>query len=368
MHGRPVMLAFCPYPECGSTHLRKAGFTEAVSCIGGKKRQRFLCVACRRKFSENATSLNFRLKKSDLALNAKIFYLCLEGLSNRAIARFYYLSEHCVRLRLRRMSQQALNFHWSAVRTRPINEAICFDGLENFAGSQYDVNNIHHAIGRDSLFTYDFNFASLNRKGFMSPWQKIRLQEIEAESGRYPPNSIRTASRDIIERLSSRCTSLNLLSDEHFQYRRVVQQDLKDREIAHVTVSSKACRNFQNILFPVNHADLMIRQQIGAFSRETIAFSKTAGAMCQKYALYMVYKNYMAPQFTKKHVRRPEAHIKSPAQHLGIENKLLSFADVFHRRSTVRDTEIMSDDWKSFWHGQIPSKYERMTTKTRRRA
>jgi hypothetical protein len=266
------------------------------------------------------------------------------------------------------MAQQALSFHAQLTSEFRINEAVCFDGLENFAGSQYDVNNIQQAIGRDSLFIYDFNLATMNRKGRISPWQKMRLKEIEHEFGRYPANAIRIASRDIITRLHKRCKSpeLSLLSDEHFQYRRVVNEDLCNLKIQHVTISSKACRNFQNILFSVNHADLMIRQQIKAFSRETISFSKTPGAMCQKYALYMVYKNYMAPQFTKKHIRRPKAHEESPAQFLGLCSRMLEFSDVFCRRSVDNDLQGLNEDWKCFWRSEIPAKYHRHTRHRRR--
>lgn len=265
-----------------------------------------------------------------------------------------------MRLRIKRLAQQALAFQARLTKDFKLREAACFDGLENFAGSQYDVNNIQQVIGRDSLFIYDFNYACLNRKGRMSAWQKNRLDEIEAEHGRYPTNAIRTAARDIIKRIHNRSKGeLDLLSDEHFQYRRVMKQDLRHLKINHVTISSKACRNFQNILFSVNHADLMIRQQIKAFSRETISFSKTAGAMCQKYALYMVHKNFMAPQFTKKHVRRPTAHVKSPAQHLGLCDKIFDFKDVFFRRSSVEDLKTMNDDWKCFWQGEVPAKYHR---------
>lgn len=320
----------------------------------------YRCVKCRRRFSENSDQLTFRLRKKDGALNAKIFYLTNENLSNRAVARLFYISEHCVRIRVARLAQQALFFQAELMKDFKISEAICFDGLRNFSSSQYDPNDVNQAIGRDSLFIHDFNFASFNRTGRMSPWQKNRLKEIELEYGRYPTNAIRTACRDLIVRLHMRTTGeLALISDDHFQYRRVVQQDLRHIKINHVTISSKACRNFQNILFSVNHADLMIRQQMKAFARETISFSKTAGAMCQKYALYMIRKNFMTPQFTKKHIRRPAAHTKSPAQHLGICDRILHFADIFHKRSTNADLECMNDDWKCFWRGQVPTQYHR---------
>ena len=306
--------------------------------------------------------MNFRLKKPDPALNAKIFRLCVDGLSNRRIARILYISEHCVRLRLIRLSQRALSFQSEKLKDLQIKEPVCFDGLENFAGSQYDVNNIQQALGQDSLFIYDFNLATMNRKGRMSSWQKNRLKDIESDQGRYNPRAIRVATRKILSRLYLKWgleRPFQLVSDEHFQYRRVVRQDLRDFKIDHATISSKACRNFQNILFPVNHVDLVIRQRVAAFTRETISFSKTHAAMCQKYALYMVYKNYMAPQFTKVHVRRPRAHEKSPAQELGLCSRLLNFEDVFCKQFQSEDKNLLNRDWKYFSEGQIPPEYLR---------
>lgn len=350
----------CLYPKCKSFNVHKAGLSRPRDCLAGRRRQIYRCRDCGRRFSENSDQLTFRLRKKDGALNAKIFYFSNENLSNRAIAKLFYLSEHCVRIRIARLARQALAFQSRQTRDFKISEPICFDGLRNFAGSQYDPNDINQAIGRDSLFIHDFNFASFNRTGRMSPWQKNRMKELETKHGRYPANSIRIASRDAIERLHHRSRErLELISDEHFQYRKVVNEDLSHLRITHATISSKACRNFQNILFSVNHADLMIRQQVKAFARETISFSKTPGAMCQKYALYMVRKNFMAPQFTKKHIRRPFAHNQSPAQHLGICNRKLEFADVFYKRSTEEDLECMSEDWRCFWRGEVPKKYRR---------
>jgi hypothetical protein len=342
--------------------MKRAGFTEVTASFQGKRRQRFRCLGCLHRFSEHASSIHFRLKKPDPALNSKIFRLSLEGISIRRIARFLNISEHCARIRLFRLSRQAFCFHAELLANWKINEAICFDGLENFAGSQYDVNNLQQALGFNSLFIYDFNLATMNRKGHMSEWQKKRLREIEHDFGRYNPNSIRFATQIIISRLVEKWgkkSPFQLISDEHFQYRRVVQIDLRHLKIKHETISAKACRNFQNILFSVNHADLVIRQQLAPFSRETIAFSKTHAVMCQKYALFMVYKNYMAPQFTKVHVRRPQAHLKSPAQEIGMTNRLLDFEDIFYKLPSSNDEELLNDDWKCFVRGEIPAAYER---------
>jgi len=342
-----------------------------VASYQAGRRQRYLCRICRRRFSQNFFSLSYRLKKNDPALNQKIFSLCVHGLSNRAIGRLSFVSPHCVRLRLERMARRALEFQAQLLNGICLSEAICVDGLENFAGSQYDPNNINQAIGRDSLFIYDFNFACLNRKGRTSPWQKQRLSQIEKVHGRYDSRAIRHSFKELVTRLLARIDQttgrLGLLTDEHFQYRRALSEFPRSVRLDHCTISSKACRNFQNILFSVNHADLMIRQQIAAFTRETISFSKTPGAMCQKYALYMVHKNFMAPQFTKTHVRRPNAHVESPAQAVKLTDKILGFPDIFSARSLQAESDL-NPDWKCFWHGRVPEPYHRHPKHRRERA
>ncbi len=355
-------------PHCSSNSVSRSGYSQGLLSLHGRRRQRLRCLSCKRRFTDNFSNLSFRFKKTDPALNGKIFHLCINGIPNRAIARLLHVSEHCVRIRILRMAQQALHFHSHKTRQLLITEGICFDGVENFAGSQYDVNNIQQAIGERSLFIYDFNLASMNRKGHMSDWQKQRLIEINSTLGRYDRSAIRVATREILQRLyEKRAPSFQfrLLSDEHFQYRRAIRRDLRHLKIKHETVSAKACRNFQNILFPVNHADLIIRKQLAAFTRETISFSKTHAAMCQKYALFMVHKNYMAPQFTKLQVRRPEAHKTSPAQHLKLETRILEFRDVFHKRSREKDLQDLNRDFKCFWQSQIPDKYLRRTQQLR---
>jgi hypothetical protein len=358
-------------PNCTSKKYWSHGLSAPVESLGEQRRKRYRCARCLKRFSEHSHLIHFRQKKADRALNAKILTYAVRSISNRCIGRLLYISEHCVRIRIRRLSQQSLCFQAELLSSQKIVEPICMDGLENFAGSQYDVNNIQQAIGRDSLFIYDFNLATMNRKGYMSPWQKRRLAEIQRDQGRYNPRAIRLATKTLLLRLHQQWglnTPFVLLSDEHFQYRRAINQDLRRFRIEHITVSSKACRNFQNILFPVNHADLLIRQRVAAFTRETISFSKTHGSMCQRYALFMISKNFMEPQFTKIHVRRPEAHLKSPAQIAGLTDRILSFKDIFHKAAHPKDLEKLSGDWQHFARGTIPKEFNRYPHHCRRRA
>jgi hypothetical protein len=354
----------CPNPKCDApfSSLRPRGFSRPLNCLYGRQRRRLQCPACGLRCTENVHKIHYRLRHKDPALNAKILELSLQGLSHRKISRFLSISEHSIRIRLQRLAQRALEFHHLSTKNLMISEPLAYDGLENFAASQYDPNNINHAVGRHSLFIYDFNFASLNRKGRMSPWQKRRLQHIVARHGRYDPKAIRIATQDILSRLHQKrdpSRPLLMLSDEHFQYRKVLREDLNLTQTEHQTVSSKACRNYQNILFSVNHADLVIRQNVAAFARETISFSKTPGRMCQRYALFMVHKNYMNAQFTKKQKNRPGADQISPAQRLGLCSKVLGFSDIFARRSLPDAIQDMNPDWQCFWHAKVPHKYLR---------
>jgi transposase-like protein len=355
--------ARCVKDKCGAggRSIVRNGLSGRIESLKNAKRQRYKCKACGFRFSENYNKLHYRLKHKDPSLNSKIFSDFVHGISQRKIARRHQISPSSTRIRLFRLSQRALEFHLQSVSNLSIKEPICVDGLENFAGSQYEPNNINQAIGRDSLFIYDFNFAGLNRKGRTSKWQKLKRDQLDHERGRFDPKAIRISFGQLILRLHGRSqgTPLNILSDEHFQYQRAIQQDLRDLKIRHDRISSKATRNYQNILFAVNHADLLIRNVLAAFKRETISFSKTHGQMCLKYALFMVHKNYMLPQFTKKQVRRIRADSESPAQKLGIAERVLGYCDIFSERSVRERVAHWNEDWKSFWHAEVPERYRR---------
>ena len=349
--------------EARSFEIVRVGFTSPVECLQGKRRQRFKCRVCSRSFTENFFKVHYRLRHKDPSLNYWIFIYFVHGMPLRRIAKLLRISVHSTRIRINRMAKRALEFQLDVSSELRISEPICIDGLENFARSQYEPNNVNHAIGQDSLFTYDVNYACLNRKGRTSSHQKIRLSEIESVEGRFDPQAIRKSFGELVRRLNGRrkdkTKPLVVLSDEHFQYRRAIKYDLRDIEIEHGTISSKVARNFQNILFSVNHSDLVIRKTIAPFARETISFSKTHGMMMQKYGLYVVFKNYMQSQFTKKQKRRPRAHIESPAMALGIFERILDFEDIFSERSVSAVGEKWSEDWRAFWHGQVPEIYHR---------
>jgi hypothetical protein len=278
----------------------------------------------------------------------------VDGLSNRQIARGLGCSAGLVRLRIQKLARHALLEHERRSGSLSIAEPISYDGIENFARSQYEPNNINHAIGSKSLFIYDFDFAALNRKGRMSDRQKRRKAELEDLEGHFPKNAMELSTGRIFKRLHGRCKpgqKLEILSDEHFQYRRAIRKNFKATEIEHTTISSRATRLYRHILFSVNHTDLLLRQCLKAFARETISFSKTHRAMCLKYALLMIWKNYMRPQFVKSHKQDPAANHRTPAMAVGITDKILSFGECFGRRIFESQVEL-NETWKLIYRNE----------------
>ncbi len=322
-------------------------------CYPYRVRQ-FRCRSCNRNFRYTYFKLDFREKKP--GLNCKIFSYMTCGVSNREIARRLETSEHLIRLRVRKLVQWALIKQTERTQALKISEPLVYDGLEAFAKSQYDPNQIQQAIGKESLFIYDFNFVPLNRKGRMSPRQKQVRRLTEEKEGRYPPKAIRISTVEIFSRLYERRADLAqplvIYSDEHFQYRRAVERDLKDLKIHQVTVSSKQTRNYQNCLFSVNHADLLIRQHMGAFSRETICFAKNHARMVGKYVLFMVWKNFFRPQFVKPHKKDPKSNHNTPAMRLGLTKRALEFYEFFDIKRTLAQIHL-NREWTLFHEDQV---------------
>ena len=317
---RTFLPPYCPNSNCKYHRIKNEPFW---SKYGTRRIRRFpycgvryICKHCGKTFGSSFFRLDYRQRV--WGLNEKIFREHRKGVSMRETGREVDKDESFVRYRLKRMARFALLKHVELSGSIKIEEPIVYDGLENFAYSQFDPNNINHAVGKSSLFIYDFNFAPLNRKGMMSPWQKRKKRLLEEEHGHYPRDAIRTKSREIFARLLARSAKpkLTLHTDRHFQYCRAIQWDLDKSKFEHLRTSSKISRNFHNPLFAVNNIDLQARHNLSAFKRETIAFSKHSVAMQESFLLYSVYRNYMRPMYWGTHRSDPECARVSPAMRL----------------------------------------------------
>jgi hypothetical protein len=251
-----------------------------------------------------------------------------------------------VRGRLKKISRWCVLLHAKYTAHLSIQEAITYDGLENFAFSQFDPNNINHAIGKESLFTYDFNYAPLNRKGRMTAKQRTQKKALEEKFGPYPRDAIRVTTKRIFERLIGRCSSsVTVFSDSHYMYEGAGETLPKGR-LEHIKISSKAYRNYQNKLFAVNHLDMLARHSCISFKRETIAFSKHSIAMQEAFMRLVAFKNYMRGTFLKPHKNNPYIDKISPAMSVGLTKHILSFREFFKERVTRTQVQLNKDmEW-----------------------
>lgn len=351
---------YCPNPDC-SWHAIEAGTQERKFRRHGSRpirsfpyvSPRFRCRQCKTLFVASFFSLSYRDRTA--ATYEQIYDLSHNGYSKREIASFLDCSLDTVLRRHQKMAQQGLLIQAQKTKEVVIQESVAYDGLENFSYSQYDPNNINHVAGRDSKFTYDFNFSPLNRKGRMSPWQQKRKKELECNFGAYPSRAIEESTRKILLRLLERSPGELLFhSDNHYAYRRALKSLPGQPSITHLITPAKVARNFRNRLFAINHLDLLTRHHLAAFKRETIAFSKHSIAMIETFALFMVRKNFMRPVFTKKQVNDPRANQESPAMRIGIEKKILLFHEFFKVRLLPTQVKL-NEDWAQFVERREPT-------------
>jgi hypothetical protein len=263
------------------------------------------------------------------------------------------LTEGTIRRKKKKLSRWSLLKWGRDIEDLEITESIAYDGLENFSFSQYEPNYVNHALGRDSLYIYDLNFSPLNRKGRMTKAQVDRLRELDAKYGRFNPRAIQESSLLIFERLFSKAEFLTIHTDDHNAYKRALKA-CRLKNFQHLITPSKLARNYRNRLFAINHADILSRQHLSPFKRETISFAKNSVSMMETYVLFSVFKNYMRPQFVKKHKKNPLANIQSPAMALGLRDRIQSFRQFFRGRITAGQVKL-SEDWLNLFDAWEPS-------------
>jgi hypothetical protein len=316
----------------------------------------FRCYICRKTFPSSIFTFSYRDKRD--ADYGQILEMRGKGCTLRDIAEQLGCSLKTVLRRKSKIARQALLTQTKLLDGLKIKESVAMDGLENFAFSQYDPNNLNHAVGRGTFFCYDFNFAPMNRKGRMSGRQIIRKKQFENKFRKYDPRAIEASSERLFQRLFERCEGeLTLHTDNHYMYRAALARLRGSFQFAHMITPGKVARNFRNRLFAINHIDLLTRQKVASFKRETVSFAKHSVGMLEDFAIFMIQKNFMRMKFLKKHSRDPLSNEETPAMRLGLTNKRLTFYELFAVRITKYQVSL-NDDWLAL--------FERKDTSSRR--
>jgi len=330
---------YCPNPAC----LFHLGSEEKFYIKNGFantnkppfRNQRFKCNRCKIQFSSNTFGLDFR--KRAAGHSEEILHRFLNGISNNSIARLLKISEGTVRDRIKTMARLSVLFE-KENNPNKITENVAYDGFETFTHSQFSPCYINTAVGSHSMFIYHNTFSPLNRKGRMTPEQKIKNQELIKVHGLYPQSSVYEETIYVMKNLSTMAPGRILFTDQHKSYLRAYRSIRCSMNL--VTISSKARRDSSNPLFPINRLHNLYRHYLSSQKRETISFQKHEAALMEKIQLMKIYRNFMNPKFVKKNKFDPHSHEWSPAMYVGAAEKILSFREIFGVRKLISQTKL----------------------------
>ena len=301
---------FCPYAEC-SNHTSLPFKTRWYHIAGRYHTKvygtvvRFKCLNCGRTFSEQTFRLDYYVKKR--LSYRQIFNHITNCGGLRATARIMGVNHQSITNRLMRLAHQGMALQAELLSGFTPNEHLVTDGFESFVSDQYQPNNIHLLVGKDSQFLYTFDFSHLKRKGCMTEFQKAERERREQHyirERRTISNSFKEIA-DVIEELAVRRKGKGketwLFSDMRQEYRQVlaaspVLQELSEQNLfCHITISSKLKRTIHNPLFAVNYYDRELRKDNADHVRETVRFSRNVNNMLERSVVYEMQHNYVKP-------------------------------------------------------------------------
>jgi transposase-like protein len=168
---------FCPRPNCTQHHVEPKSFrykrlraTYQRRC-DGRVIPRFVCLACRRGFSQQSFAVSYWLKRPELTL--PIAQGIVNGAAHRQIARIAGCAPSTVTKRVARLGRHAQLLHRICFASLPpIVEPLNYDDFETFTGTQYHPCGLGTTVGHYSWFLYGLGFAPHRRCGRLSPEQR----------------------------------------------------------------------------------------------------------------------------------------------------------------------------------------------------
>jgi transposase-like protein len=279
------------------------------------------CLTCGRLFSEQTFSTSYWLKRPKLL--PTIAHLSVGGMANRQIARALACAPATVDGQLSRLGRHCLLFQ----RQQPLPLSPCrdivADGLVTFECSQYFPFELVTAVDRDSSFILHFNDAPRRRAGRMTATQRVQRDRLEQQFGRPAPRAVETAMQEVLQEAARGAQTLVVRTDEHRAYRRALQA--LDCPYQHRTTSSRAPRNWHNELFELNALDTFVRHSSANHRRETIAFAKRRQGALERFALFVVWRNWVKRRWEKR-------CRQTPAMLLGLTARVWTIPQILGRR------------------------------------
>ena len=353
---------FCPDSACPNHH--PSPFAHWFDYHGsypscGQMVQRYRCRSCGRTFSKRTLSIDYWTHGH--IDYRQIMEFCALGLSLRGLSRRFHTSVKTIQNRIGRLARVIIPVLSVAQNTIDLDEDLVADGLENFCVSQDFPNNIHLLVGKNSQFTYGFNYALMRRKGTKTQKQKDRCERLYPRVD-FTSHTIKKGFKELVmqmNRVSAGRENLALFTDERVQYRLAlaensdIAQRRKDGSFVHVTINSKEPRTVMNDLFSVNYMDREIRKDMPEYHRETMCFGRNVGNGLERLCVYLFHHN-----FIKRYRIGVAGEERTHAEVAGLTPERIErlIGEVTTERRFIRDGEVVDGGFLDhLWRRQIPT-------------
>ena len=297
---------FCPWPACPE-HQRNSGRLP-VRLHGtylsrhGRRIPRFLCMRCRRTFSQSSFSLLYYLKRPELL--RPVAALLQAGAAHRQIARSIFCAASTVTRLSARLGRHAILLHAHALAALPgpLAEPVVLDHFEVFEFTQDYPFGVATAVGAGSWFWYLLDAAPHRRTGRVSVFQARRLarRPRRPRHGGYRGSAERVF--DHLRRLAGEHQALEVRSDDHPAYKvAAAGRGIHLRRYPNPPRAPKGAprsregRARDRALFPVDALHQLLRHSGAHYRRETLAFGRRLNAIMERLFLTAVWRNFVKP-------------------------------------------------------------------------
>ena len=318
----------CPFHQCAAHRIDDGSFAFRRHGTFRRKNppylvQRFVCLTCRRTFSQQSFSCTYYLKRPELL--EPVARGLVAGSAHRQIARSLDCSHTTVTRLSARLGRHGLLVHQTMLAAiDTIDEAIVYDHFESFSGSQFLPVGIGTPVGADSGLIYGIDYVEHRRPGRLSPIERRIRDEIEAACGKPEPGGYTRAFEQMLAPLLARCAPeqrLAVVTDGHPGYRAALRRHRLRARVDHRIYPnprragkraprSLAVRKRDAAMFPVDQLHALIRHSLAHHRRETIAFCRRVYGMIERLVLAMLWRN-LIKAYSERHPAGGTAAMKA---------------------------------------------------------
>ena len=294
---------------------------------------RFRCRFCRKGFSRQTFRADYRDHRPDV--NGMVFWLLISGVGLRQTARYTGLTFRCIEMKFRKIGRHLRGLNTNLRGFLPADSRLQFDELETYEGRRNTRPlTVPVLIERSSRFVIWGESAPIRPRGKMT---EARLRAIAEDEKRYGPRH--DESRACCLKVLSRGAHLVrdhekvvFESDEKSTYPILAKQVFGEERLEHLTTSSKLVRGTWNRLFPINHTEAMMRDNLGRMRRESWLVSKKGWCLDLGVQYFFAYRNYVRSRFNWEK--------ETPAQQLGFVKERLTVGRVLGWRQDWGELSI----------------------------